>query len=204
MSATVILLSMVLAASESMPATAYPYEGPAERPVAPLHLHGVCPGECCNYGDWMTTGNTTVHVAALDMNDVLVQLPPRTSLIGLHGFIHLTRVGTARAARKVMLEWRGDAAGYATIPEGDQVTVLDHLSEGFWRVWYEGRIYQLPIDETEAPAEMPSNDPQRGLSFVRLPRTEWWAAVRLPAETRIGWINMDEAPLIKGVDGCGG
>src|SRR5687768_8100823 len=33
----------------------------AQRPVAPLRIEGACPFECCTYGDWTTTAETTVY-----------------------------------------------------------------------------------------------------------------------------------------------
>jgi hypothetical protein len=181
-----------------------PFSGPAREPAVPLRIYGACPGECCGYGQWSTTEKTTVYVEALDTDHVLLQLPPATDIVGLGGFVYLTRLGTAEATREIRTDWDSETQKHLTIPSNARVAVLDHFGEGIWRTWYAGRIYQLPIDDSREQATQFQDDPYKGMVFVQPSVSQWWALVRLPNDGRIGWINMNESPLIKGVDGCGG
>ena len=202
MRSAILLLPAILALSTQASDAPYPYEGHAERPVAPMQLHGTCPGECCSYGDWRTTGTTTLHAEARDAARLLARVPAGTELVALGGFVHLTRVGAARSMREVSLGWNDKTAAHSMLPAHVQVSVLDHLGEGFWRVWHAGEIHQLPVDDSAADAVGQDSDPQRGLVFEHRPVSTWWAQVRLPRADQAGWINMDEAPLITGADGC--
>lgn len=197
---TEALPSTALAAEPAYP----PFYGPARKPTAPLRINGACPGECCGYGEWSTTEKTVVYAAALDTEHVLAELPSATNIVGLDGFVYLSRLGSAQATREVRADWDGEAQKHLTIPVNAQVIVLDVFGEGFWRIWYDGRIHQLPVDDSREQATQSENDPARGLALVQAPTSQWWARVQLPLDGRIGWILMDEAPLIKGVDGCGG
>lgn len=181
----------------------YPWLGSAPEPKVPMRLEGVCPFECCSYGEWVTSEETRVYADPHDKRRVLDRLPPKTKFVGLDGFIELERLGSARAAKAVNLRpVNGDAAAVTLSPEA-QVVVLDTIGEGVWRIWYAGNVYQLPIYDSGLASETWfQNDPEAGLVFVDVPLGTWWARIRLP-DGREGWLDMDDTPHLNEVDGCG-
>lgn len=168
-----------------------------------MRLEGVCPFECCTYGEWVTTEESRVYESALDKRRVLERLPPGTRFHGLDGFIQLERPGSAQAAKPVRLQSAETGVKAGIIPQGAQVVVLDGLGEGFWRIWYKGQVHQLQIaDPASAKERWFQEDPEAGLVLIQAPLGAWWARVRLP-DGREGWLDMDDTPSLEQVDSCG-
>lgn len=206
----ITLVSALLGALSSADALAcdspndqgYPLMGPAPEPKAPMRMQGACPFECCAYGEWIASEETKVYRKPHDKR-VLDRMPPETKFLGLDGFVELTRLGAARAAKPVKLQSAEAGAVAGTMPQGTQVIVLDSLGEGFWRIWYAGQVHQLRIDNPESATESWfAEDPDAGLVLTEAPLGDWWARVRLP-DGREGWLDMDDTPHLKQVDGCG-
>jgi hypothetical protein len=168
----------------------------AQRPVAPLRIDGACPFECCTYGDWTTSGETTLYEEP-DPESARWTVPYGTPLEAMSGFVILTEIGTAIAGESVRLYTEDGAERRAAA--GDTLFLLDNVGEGYRRVWHRGSVLQ-----TDAVSGFV---PEGGLPAAEIlvePREEWWARARSRSpDGRAGWLWMDRAPRMEGADACG-
>ena len=169
--------------------------GPLDRrPVAPLRIDGACPFECCTYGTWTTSAETTVYEEP-DPASAQRSFPAGTRVEAATGFVLLTQIGVAVARDTVRMYTESGAERLAA--PGDTLFVLDNVGEGFRRVWHDGAVLQ-----TDAVSGFV---PEGGLPAAEVmvePRQEWWAEVR-SADGRTGWLWMDRAQRMEGADACG-
>jgi hypothetical protein len=166
----------------------------ARRPAAPLRIDGACPFECCTYGAWTTTGETTVYEEP-DPGSAQWTIPTGAGLEAVSGFVVLTEIGIAVARDSVRMY--AEDGGERLAAAGDTLFILDNVGEGFRRVWHDGVVLQ-----TDAVSGFV---PEGGLPTAEVlvePRQQWWARVRTP-DRRDGWLWMDETPRMEGADACG-
>ncbi len=158
----------------------------AQRPTAPLRIEGACPFECCTYGTWTTTDQTTVYRQTGDTTAVAFTIPAGTTLEAPTGHVLLTQIGMAVTRDSVRL-YQGYES-FRTAPPGDTLLLLDYVGEGTYHAWYADSVYQVGLSAQ--------------IETLRKPRQQWWARVEL-ADGRSGWLWMDRTPSIRGADACG-
>lgn len=170
----------------------------ARRPAAPLRIEGACPFECCTYGTWTTTAQTSVYALPDDTTAApAFTVPAETTLDVATGHVLLTRLGRAVARDSVTLYLNYDDT--RTISPGDTLLLLDYVGEGASRAWYDGGVYQTDVSASFA---VPGADGPALETLVE-PERQWWARARTP-EGRAGWLWMDRTPTVLGADACGG
>jgi hypothetical protein len=184
---------------------------PAATPVAPVPpsdplpaglaaevvQQGACPFECCSYNEhWVLSAAVPLH-DAFD-GKVISTLPAGTKLTGLTGTVKVVP-GVARVTRPHPLP-RGDGTSVSA-EVGKKVYVLDNLGEGYSNVWYEGATYETEVWFNTGDGCKDAGD-GCWAETITAPRQRWWARVRGPTGQE-GWIDMDNAAAIAGVDGCG-
>ena len=170
----------------------------AQRPAAPLRVEAACPFECCSYGTWTTTEETTVYARAHDTTAVAFTVSSGTTLDAATGHVLLTQVGAALARDSVRL-YRDDST-YRTAAPGDTVYLLDYVGEGAYNAWYADSVYQ--VDGGMAFLEQPPGAPAP-LAGLREPQSQWWVRVSTD-DGRSGWLWMDRTPSVRGADACDG
>lgn len=155
------------------------------RPRAPVVLAGSCPGECCVYGDWLTSDITQVYARSHDTTEVAHTLTPRKPVTARAGFIRLDSLGSAVLTTDGVMY--GPGGGQLPIPAGDTVLLLGYQGEGFYHAWYDGAVGELDV-ETQA-------------SVLHDIAADWW--VEITSASGDGWLWMERTPLVWGADGCG-
>jgi hypothetical protein len=129
---------------------------------APPHVFvdaGACPFECCTYRKWTTKESTEVFdrpkgtklIATLSKGDVVQ---------GLTG--QVISVPIAAKAERDIPE--------TPIKSGDMFYVLHYEGEGYWKVWFRGRITHV----------------HQSIMDVPQPKAEWWVKIR-DSHGTIGW-----------------
>lgn len=98
-----------------------------QRPVAPLRVDGACPFECCTYGDWTATAETTVYEES-DRQSATRTLPAGTRLEADSGFVVLTEIGVAIVRDTVRMCAEDGGERLATV--GDTLFIPDHVGGG--------------------------------------------------------------------------
>jgi hypothetical protein len=164
------------------------------RPVAPLRIDGACPFECCAYGDWTTTGESTLYEEP-DPASARWTVPAGTRLEAVSGFVVLTEIGVAVARDTIRMFAEYGAERLAAA--GDTLFLLDNVGEGFRRVWHQGSVLQ-----TDAVSGFVSEGSVPAAEILSQPLQEWWAQARA-LDGRAGWLWMDHTPRMEGADACG-
>lgn len=164
----------------------------------PYVAEGACPFECCTYREWRATAEMTVRREPSDTAQAAFTLAAGEAFRGLDGRVVVTEPGVVAVRRRIEPEVPGQPA----FTPGDTLYPLDHLGEGWFRVWYRGRTVETS-SFSWAPLDAPPATRDSAAAVVlRDPTSEWWARVR-NGEGRTGWLRMDGAPFIEGVDACG-
>lgn len=169
----------------------------ADRPAAPVRIDGACPFEGCVYGTWTTSDETTIYAASGDTTSAAFTVPAGTALEASDGFVLVTRLGEAVAARSTSIYIGPEAE--RPVAAGDTLWVLDYEGEGSFRVWHNGT---LAFSGAGADAAAPGEDGP-ALRRVTEPETQWWARVTAPGG-RSGWLWMDRTPDVTGADALAG
>ena len=176
---------------------AYPaeWEGQTMPPADSLVRRGACPFECCMYGEWWSDSAVPVFSVVRDTLQVAFTIPPRTVFRGDSGTVYVTslrRVIPLDTLSSDVVQLPG-----VVFTPADTLYLLQSLGEGSFQVWVNGRSMDVPgfFD--------PSLYPGVPVRLEGEYRSEWWAHATLP-DGREGWLRMDTAPLLHGVDACGG
>jgi hypothetical protein len=134
-----------------------------------------CPFECCKYGKWIARR----PLVLLDRPEgrPVAQIREREQVLAITGEVH---------TYPLLFKVRRDGPYDDGVPAGSIVYLLHPVGEGFWLVWFKGKVVQA------APGYNGEG-----------PRYRWWANVKTQAG-QIGWVLMSVADLpFDNVDGCG-
>lgn len=168
-----------------------------ERPTAPLRVEGACPFECCTYGTWTTSAQTSLYVQPGDTTAApAFSVPADTELDAATGHVLVTRLDATALRDSATLYLDYDET--RTAAPGDSVVVLDYVGEGTYRVWYDGAVYQA-----DGAAVLPPTD-EAGATHLDsgAAHRQWWVRAEGP-DGRTGWLWMDRTPPVEGADACG-
>lgn len=173
-------------------ATAAPRRAAAEAGAAVVD-RGVCPFECCVYGEWRALRPVEVHVAEGDTSNLSFRLAAGERFTARSGNVHLDPVGLAVARRPVTIG-EVDPGGPIELEAGDTVEVLAPIGEGFHRMRRGDRVVASAGFWEGAEGEL-----------VRAPEWEWWVEIQ-STEGRRGWVEMRRLGpnAVWGADACGG
>jgi hypothetical protein len=144
---------------------------------------GACPFECCAYRKWKTEANTTAYARPDKNSEIIGTFKAGTTVEGLTGEV---RVQPARFVVKKL------HAGYRP---GDVLWVCTYLGEGFFKVWYQGKMFEeelgfspyggSPGKRCEQQSDYCWGELEKELSFT------WWVKVR-SSEGWVGWSDRPE------------
>lgn len=165
---------------------------PQSKPPAVYVDKGACPFECCTYRKWKTE-KTTIAYARPDRKSKQVgRFRKGTWVAGLTG--QVTSVpGKFIIVRK-----------HERYKPGDVLWVYTPLGEGFYKVWFKGRMYDEGLDYMSGPyeASLPTCEetPNCWGKLEKKLHTTWWVKIR-SAEGWIGW--TEETESFSNMDACG-
>lgn len=165
---------------------------PQSKPPARFVDKGACPFECCTYRRW-TTGKTTIGYKRPDKNS--------------------GTAGTFKAGSKVMAitgEVRSTPGRYVvTKAHGkyrprDILWIYTPLGEGFYKVWFKGKMYDEELEYMTGPFEKSipgcEDTPACWGKLETELKVEWWVKIKSPTGW-VGWTN--EADHFGNKDACG-
>ncbi|MEP6847414.1 MAG: hypothetical protein ABI999_01065 [Acidobacteriota bacterium] len=152
---------------------------------------GACPFECCMYRRWKTRKNTVAY-ATPDRRAKRVGMFRQGSWVrGLTGEVR-TLVPGKFVVRKPFEENR----------PGDVLWIYTPIGEGFYKVWFGGRMMEKDMIYTTSPRDnLPCSRSKDCWGELEVkPKMVWWAKVRSPA----GWMGWTYQPEnFDYVDSCG-
>jgi hypothetical protein len=162
------------------------------KPPAVYVDKGACPFECCTYRMWKTEKTTIAYA-----------LPNK----------HSKRVGTFKTGSRVRAltgEVRTEPSRFIVkkpqgkYKPGDVLWVYTPVGEGFYKIWFKGRMYQEELTYMSGPFErsMPTCEetPDCWGKLDKELRVEWWVKIK-SADGWIGWTN--QAENFGNKDACG-
>jgi hypothetical protein len=160
-----------------------------ERPPAGYESWGVCPFECCTYGEWTADADIPVHAGRSERSPVLFRLRRDEVLEAPTGVVVTATPSLVRVDRPVRDGYiKGSEQPQLALKRGDVVYLLSPLGEGFYLYWYHGKVYESGLDM----AAMPGVGGQEA-------QMVWWKLVRNKAG-QIGWTRSND---FRNVDACG-
>jgi hypothetical protein len=137
---------------------------------------GACPFECCTYQDWIA--KRTVTLLDRPGGSAIVQVRKGEKVQAITGEVRTHPL-------RYQIQQTEDNPQVGTIAAGSTVYLLHPIGEGFWLVWYRGKI--VPIDPQYVGPD---------------PSYQWWAKVKSQSG-RIGWVQMKANDLaFDRVDRC--
>lgn len=177
--ATMVVASSLNAHSQSKPPAVYVHKG-------------ACPFECCTYREWKTE-KTTIAYARPDKKSARVgKFKAGSKVVGLTGEVRTV------AARFVILKKHGK------YKPGDVLWVYTPLGEGFYRVWFKGKMHDEELDYLSGPFEQSTptceQTPDCWGKLEGKLKVDWWVKIR-SAEGWVGW--TDQADNFSNKDACG-
>ena len=165
---------------------------PQSKPPAIYIDKGACPFECCTYRRWRTE-KTTVAYARPDKGSRRVgKFKAGSRVAAITGEVRT--VPSRFTVKKVHGKYK----------PGDVLWVYTPIGEGFYKVWFKGKMYQEEMIYMSGPFErsIPSCEetPECWGALDRELQAEWWVKIR-SAEGWVGWTN--EAENFSNKDACG-
>jgi hypothetical protein len=150
-----------------------------EQATSPPKLYiskGACPFECCTYQKWIA--NRTVTLMDHPGGRSIAQVRKREEVVAITGEVQTHPL-------RFQIEQKGPDKEGEPMAVGSIVYLLHPVGEGFWLVWFRGKIIQM--------------DPQ----YVGPgPQYQWWAKVKTQSG-QIGWVHMNAGDLaFDHVDRC--
>jgi hypothetical protein len=165
---------------------------PQSKPPAYYVDKGACPFECCTYRKWKTE-RTTIAYARPNLKSKRVgKFRAGTTVAGLTGEVRVV------PGRLVVTK------AHDRYQPGDVLWVYTPLGEGFYKVWFKGKMYQEEMPYMSGPYEQSyprcEDTPECWGKLEKEMKTEWWVKIR-SAQGWIGWTNLAEN--FSNIDACG-
>jgi len=160
---------------------------------------GACPFECCTYRQWTSQADVTLFDAP--HSSKVVGIVKKGEVVrGVTGIVYVT---------PTPLEVTFPHGPYK---KGDQIYLLTNLGEGFAKVWFQGKVTEEEMIETEAMSGQcegtgcsngcgahPSKTCWAKLNDKIQP-SEWWVQIKTKSGLT-GWTPKSEQ--FSGEDSCG-
>jgi hypothetical protein len=141
---------------------------------------GACPFECCTYRNWKTEKPVTL-VDRPEGKKKVATVTKGQTVRGVTGEV---------ISMPVPMVATSDLEG-TPIKKGGRFYRLHYAGEGFWSIWYRGKVYSTELDAGPAPlnGSAPASDPSL-----------WWVKVRTRGGVT-GWTL--EQGQFSNQDACG-
>ena len=144
----------------------------ADGPPNPYIDLGACPFECCLYREWRATKPL-----------MLMDQPHGTRVVGRLRAGERVNAITGQTQSVPLAMQSPIDVPEAGIRAGDQIFLLHYEGEGFWAVWFRGKVADAELGQVK-----------------RVPKSEWWAKVRTTRGV-VGWVRAENN--FQNQDGCG-
>lgn len=151
---------------------------------------GACPFECCTYRDWKATQETIIRKKPNRKSEIITTIKAGSTVRAITGEVHVNPV-------KFVIKKQT-----TTYKSGDILWVYTYLGEGYFKVWFAGKMYEedlgfSPYGGTEgARCEKGlkcSGELGKNLKFT------WWVQIQT-GDGSIGW--TDEPDHFDNKDAC--
>jgi hypothetical protein len=172
--------------SSKLPSAAV-VEGNPE-PTVPMIVKDVCPGEFCEFGEWLACDSIAVYSEARATSPIALFLGRGDRFTAVTGDVHIAQAGKVVFRRNVRVTQEG--MNFLFTP-ADTLYPLWYSGESFGDWYFRGKQASGVFffgDGSHPDEEGPS--PDADWELVRAMRNEWWVKVRNSKEQQ-GWIVPD-------------
>jgi hypothetical protein len=153
---------------------------------------GRCPFECCKYREWWAAAPTPVYASPNSKAPQIRMLKKGEHVTAVTGFVR-TRGGEFTVTRN-----------NGRYHAGDTIWVYSYRGEGFFTVWFKGKMYGEELGFSPYGGSGGSRCQEDSSYCWGTLKTEhsseWWIKLRL-SDGRIGWTNRGED--YSNIDACG-
>ena len=146
---------------------------------------GACPFECCTYRSWTVLLPTAIYKQRVETSPVAFRAVKGERVTGVTGLVITTKAGKAVVEKVTTL---GEQRQKVTVKRGDALYLLHYEGEGFYKIWFGGRIYSAQLDDGDA------------IRKVSEPQTVWWVKVK-NRRGQVGWSKQTKH--FGNMDACG-
>ncbi|MDS4040092.1 MAG: hypothetical protein RKP20_02835 [Candidatus Competibacter sp.] len=167
------------------------------KPPSSFVDEGACPFECCTYREWTVEADTLLLVKPEDPAKIIGKARKGTKVRGLTGIVIVTKPGQI----EVLRPHTGESG--RTYKPGDTVWVYTERGEGFFRVWYNGEIYDEEASFMYQDRGGQERCVDEGTCWGKrrnFPLSVWWVKVKISDGT-VGWSKTPEN--FGNIDACG-
>lgn len=161
---------LILFLAFSLPADVYSQR--TERLPIPYEDNGACPFECCVYREWIGTKPTVVRADKRINSPAIFTVRKGERVSAITGVVITTRAGRARMLKP-------DTIDGVRVTAGDLLYVLTNQGEGFYKVWYKGRMLSYGIWDNPS------------VKVLSPPQAVWWVEIK-NRKGQIGWSNQPD------------
>ncbi len=164
------------------------------KPPSPYLDHGACPFECCTYRRWSVDKDTFIYRQRSIKSDIAFRVKKGEHVTGVTGVVITSRPGVieVKKARTIGQDRK------VRVKPGDILYVLHYEGEGFFKIWFRGKIYSDEIPALNDGGNKSSSDPN--FRLVSKPESVWWVKVK-NARGQIGWTKQTDN--FGNMDACG-
>jgi hypothetical protein len=165
---------------------------PQSKPPAVYVDKGACPFECCTYREWKTEKTTVAYVRPSKGSRPVGKFKVGSTVVGLTGEVRTV------PGKFIILK------NHDKYKPGDVLWVYTPLGEGFYKVWFRGKMHDEGLDYMSGPFErsMPKCEDTPGCwgKLEKELKVEWWVKIK-SAEGWVGW--TDQTGNFSHMDACG-
>lgn len=165
---------------------------PQAEPPARYVERGACPFECCTYRAWKTEKATVAYATPHKSSKRVGTFTLGSNVVGLTGVVRTV------PGKFVILKT------HRKYKPGDVLWVYTPLGEGFYKVWFKGRMFEEALDYMSGPFEQThprcEETPNCWGQLKKQMRVEWWVKIKSAA----GWVGWtDQTGNFSNMDACG-
>lgn len=165
---------------------------PQSKPPALYVDKGACPFECCTYRKWKTEKTTIAYARPDKKSGTVGSFKAGSRVVAITGEVR------SSPGSYVILKAHGK------YKPGDVLWVYTPLGEGFYKIWFKGKMYQEELEYMSGPFEQSSpkceETPECWGKLKTEMRVEWWVKIK-SSNGWVGWTN--EADHFGNKDACG-
>jgi hypothetical protein len=162
------------------------------KPPAVYVDRGACPFECCTYRTWKTEKDTVAYAQPNKNSQRVGILKAHSKVVALTGEVR-TRPGKFTIVKP-----------HDKFKPGDVLWVYTPLGEGFYKVWFKGKMIEQELDYMSGPFEQTyprCEDTKDCWGRLDTPlHVDWWVKIKSKAGW-VGWTN--ETDNFSNQDACG-
>ena len=168
--------------------------GITDVPPIPYEDYGACPFECCAYREWIVLKDTPTYKYRDNNSVVVFKVKAGERVTAETGVVVTIIPGKVRVLKDTSLMNLGQ------VRKSDVIYLLTSLGEGYWRVWYKGKLYITTFPIITQPGREWMIEESKDFILIQENRSIWWVKI-INNRGQIGW--SDEPDNFDKKDECG-